>query len=102
MCVLVCCRRGAWHLCVYVALCVQLWKVSVGVSAGVWGVQALCAHTCVYKGSVCTEVCARLPVNVCTCVCVCVGMHEQGLCVCNKDKQSPRAEVCVHVCVHSL
>lgn len=35
-------------------------------------------------------------------MCVCVGMHEQGLCVCNKDKQSPCAEFCACVCAQFM
>lgn len=77
---------GLVWVCVCPCVCADLLQVCLSVCPQGSGVQALCAHRRVYKGSVCTQMCVRLPMLVCTCVCV--GMHEQGLCVCNQDKQS--------------
>lgn len=72
--------------------------MSICAFVGVRDVQALCAHRCVYKGSVCTYVCGQ-DLCACTHTYMSVGMHKQGLCV-HTDVQSPCAQVCVHMCVH--
>ena len=89
---------GELHVCAPVALYVRVYEMSVRAFVGAWGVQALCAHRRVCKGSVCTYVCGQ---GLCAHMhaYVCVGVQKQGLWVCT-DVQSPCAQVCVRVCVY--